>query len=90
MEPNPILSAPDDALVCWCGKVDKKTILKAIADGNDTVEKLKKVANICPENRDCKHNNPLGRCCQAEVNALLRAFGKTPEQSSRTCGCCGH
>ena len=41
MEPNPILSAPDDALVCWCGKVDKKTILKAIADGNDTVEKLK-------------------------------------------------
>ena len=26
MEPNPILSAPDDALVCWCGKVEQNLI----------------------------------------------------------------
>jgi len=76
MKHNPILDAPDDALVCYCGKVDKKTVLRAIAAGHDTIDKLKAVTNICPEGNDCKNNNPSGRCCLAEVNALLRFKGK--------------
>jgi len=72
---NPILDAPGDTLVCYCGKVDKKTILHAIAAGHDTVDKLKAVTNICPKDNDCATNNPHGRCCMAEVTALLRAHG---------------
>jgi len=73
MKHNPILDASDDTLVCYCGKVDKETILNAIAAGHDTIDKLKAVINICPEDNDCKNNNPSGHCCLAEVSALLRA-----------------
>jgi len=76
MKRNPILDAPDDTLVCHCGKVDKKTVLHAIAAGHDTIDKLKAAIPICPEDNDCKNNNPSGRCCLAEVNALLRCKGK--------------
>jgi len=72
--PTPeILDAADDILVCYCAKVDKKTILDAVAAGYDTVDKLKAATGICPEDHDCKTNNPSGRCCLAVVNALLRA-----------------
>jgi len=73
MKHNPILDAPNDALVCYCGKVSKETILRAIAAGHDTIDKLKAVTNICPSDNDCKHNNPSGHCCLGEVNALLLA-----------------
>jgi len=75
MQRNPILDASEDTLVCYCGKVDKKAVLHAIASGHDTLDKLKAVLPICPEDNDCKNNNPSGRCCLPEVNALLHAHG---------------
>lgn len=90
MQANPILSAPDDTLVCYCAKVDKKTILGAVAAGYDSVEKLKAATGICPDDSACKTNNPSGRCCLAEVNALLRAHAGllSTGDSASCCSCC--
>lgn len=80
---NLILHASDDTMVCYCGKVDKKTLLGAIAAGHDTVKKLIWATGICPENSDCKTNNPSGGCCLCEVNALLRDYMKRTMKLSK-------
>ncbi|MDL2226417.1 hypothetical protein LJB86_02025 [Deltaproteobacteria bacterium OttesenSCG-928-M10] len=74
MTANPILTAPDETLVCYCGGVSKKTILTAIAQGHITIKALKAVTGVCPDNNDCVKNNPLKRCCCTEINALINDY----------------
>lgn len=88
MKRNPILEASDDTFICYCGGVNKKTLLEAIASGHNTVEKLKIAAGICPDDSDCERNNPLGRCCLAEVNALLRVYAAEHIPEAPACSCC--
>lgn len=44
MHTAPIVNAPDSAMVCYCANVSKGRILRAIEDGNRTVEQLRRAA----------------------------------------------
>lgn len=70
--PN-ILDAPDDELVCYCGRVSKGRVRQAVAQGARTLPTLIKAVGACLEPR-CEETNPRGRCCCKELAALLRAF----------------
>jgi NAD(P)H-nitrite reductase large subunit len=41
------LEANDSEFVCYCIEVDKKTIVDAIKNGNDTLSKIKESTKAC-------------------------------------------
>lgn len=96
MTANPILTAPDETTVCYCGEVSKKTILAAIAQGHTTIKALKAVTGVCPEDSDCVKNNPQKRCCCTEINALINSYSaisnteKTGLKPININSCCGN
>lgn len=55
-----ILEAPESEYVCYCSKITKKQILKAITDGATTLQDIKRLTGACMEAR-CKVLNPRKR-----------------------------
>lgn len=74
-----------DATVCYCIGVSESSIVQAIRDGARTLKDIKKMTNACTGNQ-CKEKNPKGRCCSADILALInRETGMAP---SSKCCCC--
>lgn len=79
------LETDDSALVCYCIKVDKQTIVDAIKTGNTTLTKIKESTKACTGS-DCKELNPSGVCCSKEIMTLIQLYSKS--DSDETCCCC--
>ena len=56
-----VTTLSDDDLICYCIKVDKKTIVKAIYSGATTLKEIEELTKACTGN-ECKELNPNGRC----------------------------
>ena len=77
-------------LICYCGQVGKGRVLQAIAAGAATLQQLREMTGVCPENADCARNNPTGKCCAPDILALLRehACGHAESDALTACSCC--
>jgi SAM-dependent methyltransferase len=64
----------ESPVVCWCGRVTEKTVIKAIMDGNTTLEQLRQATGVCPDDKNCAHNNPKNLCCVPDVMALVKQY----------------
>ena len=64
----------DNDWICYCLKIDKKTINEAIRGGATTLKEIKERTTACTGN-DCAVLNPRRRCCSKEINALLKLAG---------------
>lgn len=76
-------SAPEEALVCWCARVDKQTIRAAIESGADTLNRLQE-ATGAGTGRQCQQLNPSGRCCHPDLLDLLKIY--RPKQDASETG----
>ena len=65
----------DDDLICYCLEVDKKTIVKAIEDGADTLKAIKVQTTACTGS-ECATLNPNKRCCSKEIKQLMALHSK--------------
>ncbi len=63
--------APEEELVCYCKKIGKKDIVKAIKAGFNTLSAIKKETTACTGGK-CKELNPKGRCCSTDILELIR------------------
>ena len=65
-----VTTLSDDDLICYCTKVDKKTIVDAIKAGFNTLKSIKESTTACTGD-DCATLNPNKRCCSKEIKQLL-------------------
>ena len=78
--------ANDSELVCYCIEVDKKTIVDAIKNGNDTLSKIKESTKACTGS-SCKELNQSGECCSKDIKNLIKLYsGKDTKEEC--CSCC--
>jgi len=76
----------NDKIICYCIGVKESTIVKAIHAGAHTLKAIQKATKACTGNR-CKELNPKGRCCLADIIAVInRETGKSPKADR----CCPH
>lgn len=75
-------------MICWCAGVSKDAVVRAVMAGNTTLEQLRQVIGVCPENNDCTHNNPKGRCCAQDVLALVKHHAPSSDDAELCCPCC--
>jgi len=61
----------DNDYICYCTKVDKKTIVASIKNGASTLKEIKKLTIACTGN-ECTTLNPNKRCCSKEINQLIK------------------
>ena len=61
----------DDDLICYCTKVDKKTIVDAIKNGANSLKTIKEATTACTGD-ECAIVNPNKRCCSKEIKQLLK------------------
>lgn len=73
-----VLEAPASEIVCWCSKVSKQTILRAVIDGAGTLEDVSRMTGACTQG-DCRRLSPRHRCCSIEIIRLLDAAIKDKE-----------
>ncbi len=71
-----VTTLSDDDLICYCTKVDKKTIINAIKNGNTTLKAIKESTTACTGD-ECAVVNPNKRCCSKEIKQLLKLGEKT-------------
>ena len=78
----------DTELVCYCQKIDKKTIVDSIEKGNSTLDLIREDTTACTGG-NCKINNPSGKCCSGDIMELVKIYseGKV-SSSSGCCSCC--
>jgi len=74
-------------IVCFCSNINKKTIVDAIENGNNTLEKLKEVTGACTGNK-CSELNPTGKCCSKDIMDLVRIYSPEQDTHQHSCGCC--
>jgi NAD(P)H-nitrite reductase large subunit len=67
-----IQDAPLDEPVCWCSRVDKKSILDAIQCGARNMDDIRRMTGACTVGL-CKELSPRGHCCSKEIKILLEA-----------------
>ncbi len=67
--------------------VDKKTIVKAIKEGANSISKIQKATSACTGNR-CKELNPSGKCCSADIKTLIQIYSKEEQGDSNIDGAC--
>jgi NAD(P)H-nitrite reductase large subunit len=72
---NDILWAKSDEFTCYCREVSKATIIAAIARGALTLEAIQRETTACT-GRWCEDMNPRKKCCQVEIEALLKVYSK--------------
>jgi len=57
-----ILEAPGNEYVCYCSKITKQQIMKAISNGDRTLATIKKSTGAC-KGAQCTKLNPRKRWC---------------------------
>jgi len=67
-----MLSFSASPTICYCIKVDEKTIVEAVKNGADTLKKVKDITLACTGD-ECKIKNPKGRCCSVEIKQIIKA-----------------
>jgi len=80
----------DDAtdLVCYCGGVDRATIVAAIRHGASSLKDVQRMTGAGVGSR-CKELNPKGVCCHSDIRAIIEAErGSHTESASASCSCC--
>ncbi len=65
--------APASQTVCYCNNVNKEQIVRAIAKGAETVEDIARLTGA-GKGGECATKNPAGRCCCADIQALIDAY----------------
>ncbi len=79
-------SESDDTIVCYCQKVNKKTIVSAIQNGAENIKDIQNATKAGLGKR-CKELNPKGRCCHPDIAEILKIYEKN---SSSDCCCCSN
>ncbi len=74
-----------DEIICYCKKVSKKTIQKAIKNGAKNLSYIQKMTGACTGNQ-CKKLNPKKRCCSKEILDILKNKSSSPA-TKNTCCC---
>ena len=74
-----------DRTICYCLCVKESAIVKAIRKGAHTLKDVQKATRACTGNQ-CKELNPKGRCCSADIIAIIRR--ETRKSSGDKCSCC--
>lgn len=80
--------ASDDEMVCWCNKVTKGEIRKAIQMGAYTLPLVKAATGAC-RGHDCKRLHPRGVDCTGDVMELIRIYHDGPPEWVTRGSCCG-
>lgn len=67
-----------EKIICYCNNVSEKTLLSAMANGANTIERIGQITNagIC---KDCKEKNLTGKCCIPEFQKILNNNESTPK-----------
>ena len=65
----------DNTIVCFCGSVDKGTIVRAIQKGAMTAKEINKLTNA-GFGGQCMELNPRKRCCHADIQELINIYGE--------------
>ena len=73
--------------ICYCKKVDKKTIVKAIENGAMSYKEIKKITKAGTGSK-CKDKNPTGKCCDKEIKKILEKKSKKMNKGTDECSCC--
>lgn len=60
-------------LVCYCKKIKKKHIIKAIKNGFTTLKKIKKETQAGTGSK-CKKLNPSKKCCCRDIKTLIKLY----------------
>jgi NAD(P)H-nitrite reductase large subunit len=68
-----LLKAPDNEIVCYCKKVSKGKIIKAIKRGAKDLEAIQEMTSANTGNK-CKIMNPKGQCCAGDIKILLNLY----------------
>ena len=82
------LQAPQDTVVCGCAGVDKRTLVRAIAGGAETLDALME-ATGAGQGDECAARNPRGRCCRPDLQEILDVYVPAGAQMRRGCSCGG-
>ena len=83
------ITAPDTTVVCYCKKVDKQTIVRAIHKGSLSLSRVKESTTACTGN-SCATLNPSGKCCSVDIYELIRLYGDDDMRARKVscnCGC---
>ena len=73
-----------DRTICYCIGVTEGRIVQAIKAGANSLKAIQGATHACTGNR-CKELNPSGRCCSADILALIER--ETGTQSGTECCC---
>lgn len=67
----------DPKYICYCNKVTEEDIIKAVL--NDGAENMKDIVRLtgAMKNPKCELNNPLGKCCGENIQAIIDKTLKT-------------
>jgi NAD(P)H-nitrite reductase large subunit len=68
-----LLKASDNETVCYCKKVSKGRIIKAIKKGAKDLDDIQRMTFANTGNK-CKTMNPKGRCCAGDIKILLDLY----------------
>lgn len=71
-------------LVCYCGRVDRERIVRAIRDGATTLKQVQKATGAGIGDR-CKELNPKGTCCIPDIMAIIEE--ETGRRQAESCSC---
>ena len=63
----------DGPYICYCDKVTKEDILRAIDDGASTIQEAIKATGAM-QHCNCAVNNPKVRCCSPEFFAVFDMY----------------
>ncbi len=75
-----VTTLDDDDLICYCVKIDKKTIVDAIKAGASTLKEIKAETTACTGD-ECATLNPNKRCCSKEIKQLIAQEGNTMKKN---------
>lgn len=70
--------APVSRLVCYCKRVTKGQIIRAIANGARDLEDIKRETSACT-GTTCETENPSGECCMKVILEMLGYYAPLAE-----------
>lgn len=74
-----------DEIICYCARVTRATIVKAIADGAKTLADIQQMTGAGIGSR-CKELNPKGVCCHSDIYAILQVESAPQDEPLCDCG----
>jgi bacterioferritin-associated ferredoxin len=83
----PIMSKHSSSLVCYCGRVSRERIVKAIRAGATTLKRVQKATGAGIGDR-CKELNPKGTCCIPDIAAIIKEETGTKQAEGCSCPHC--